>query len=401
MRNTNNLHLLLLCLILCLHSKCNVQGIGLGERYALTGPTFEFDSLRNINMDFIVSDFIKDSFVGYTLYDGFKCKSDDGGDTDITDNSGYLLSRLRTDLTPISIDGSGKRTVKVNLRIDSSMLVDSSIYNDKGDNRASVEFCLRMSVYNKDKDSEDSREVNFLENLVTLDLNLSGDITLDVQLAGADRVVQQAYQDIAAEAYLCDSEDNTVAFVEGQKRSQGQTVRICVGPNPDAISDGAYMKAIEDFTFYRDDITQVAVELNTGGVAANQLTVVSCQSGSIVCAFETLLNADFFKDGAGIVSGSGSAFLELGGNDKEQESVGRTRTRIRKLQAGEDYVTETADDLLAKRATKYQIKITLLPVVKMDFQEEVSSGATATQVLAAAAATTTALLFSVISLFYV
>jgi len=161
------------------------------------------------------------------------------------------------------------------------------------------------------------------------------------------------------------------------------------------------MKSIEDFTFYRDDITQVAVELNTGGVAANPLTVVSCQSGSIVCAFETLLNADFFEDGAGEVSGSGSAFLELGGNDKEQESVGRTRTRIRKLEAGEDYVTETADDLLAKRATKYQIKITLIPVVEMDLQEEVSSGATATQVLATAAATTTALLFSVISLLYV
>merc|ERR1719162_1314823 len=111
-------------------------------------------------MDFIVSDFIKDSFVGYTLYDGFKCKNDDGGDNDITENNGYLLSRLRTDLTPISSDGSGNRTMKINVSIDPNMLVDSSIYNDKGNNRASVEFCLRMSVYNKDRDSEDSREVN-------------------------------------------------------------------------------------------------------------------------------------------------------------------------------------------------------------------------------------------------
>jgi len=360
----------------------------------LSGPVFEFDSLRNINLDFTVSDFIKDSFVGYTLYDGFNCKSTDGGDNDITENNGYLLSRLRTDLTPISSDGSGNRTMKINVSIDPNMLVDSSIYNDKGNNRASVEFCLRMSVYNTDKDSPNAQEVNFLENLVILDINLSGDITLDVGVAGADRVVQQAYQDIAAEAYLCDSKDNTIAIKEGQERSQGQTVRICVGPNPDAISDGAYMKAIEDFTFYRGDTKQVAVELNTGGVAANPLTVVSCQSGSIVCAFETLLNADFFLDGAGVVTGSGSAFLELRGDDEEQGSVVRTRTR--KLQAGEDTITKTADELLAERATKYQIKITLIPVEKIDLKEGISSGATATQVLATT--TTTALLFSVIPL---
>jgi len=386
----------LLWLILCLYSKHNVQGVGLGEKFDLSGPVFEYDSLRKINMDFTVSDVVEDSMVGYTLYDGFNCKSTDGGDNDITENSGYLLSRLRTDLTPVG-DGSGKRTMKVNVSIDPTMLVDSGIYNDKGNNRASVEFCLRMSVYNTDKDSPNAQEVNFLENLVILDINLSGDITLDVDVAGADRVVQQAYEDIAAEAYLCDSNENIMMVEEGQKRSQGQTVRICVGPNLDAISNGAFIKAIEDFTFYRGDTEQVAVEKNTGGVAANTLTVVSCQSGSIVCAFETLLNADFFSGGAGVVSGSGSAFLKLRDNDEEQGSVvrTRTRTRARKLQAGEDAITKSADELLAERATKYQIKITLIPVERIDLKDQVpvSGGASATQVLAAI---TTALLFSVV-----
>merc|ERR1711988_820394 len=75
--------------------------VSLDTKFNLTGPFFEYESLRNINMDFLVSDIMDDSMVGYAFYDGLDCKDTNGGANDITDNDGYLKSRLRTDLIPV------------------------------------------------------------------------------------------------------------------------------------------------------------------------------------------------------------------------------------------------------------------------------------------------------------
>jgi len=371
--------LFLLSMLLCLHSKQNVlvQGfVALDQKFNVTGPFFEFDGLRNINMDFIVSDLMKDSMIGYTFYDGFKCKDTDGGDTDITENSGYLLSRLRTDLTPIG-DGSGERLIKVNANLDPSVMVDSPLYHKKSDKRGTIEYCLRFSIYSEDRDSPNAMEVNFLENIVTLDISLDGDFELDVKLAEGDAVVQQAYQDIATEGYLCDSDDNIMAVEEARAKSQGETVRICVSPTKESLALGAIIENIEEFTFYQGTTKQVAIEPNTGGVAAGPLTVISCQPGWTVCAFETLLNAKFFQE-PGVVTGEGYVFLGLG-NGEEGGSVARVRTRGRNLQY--DPYSKSADELLAERATGFRMDITIMPVEKLNLEDQVGYGSTATRVL--------------------
>ncbi|OEU20087.1 hypothetical protein FRACYDRAFT_268171, partial [Fragilariopsis cylindrus CCMP1102] len=247
-------------------------------------------------MDFVVSDYMDDSMVGYTLYDGLNCKE---SDNDITVNSGYLFSWLRTDLTPVG-DGSGERIMKVNAVLDPTQLASSGIYTANEDgSRATVDFCVRFSVYNVDKGNPNSMEVNYLENPITLDINLAGGITLDVELSRSDFVVQQVYQDIAVEAYMCDVEDNILTVEEGsQTRNQGQTVRICISPYSQTSIDGATIRSFEDFTFFRGDAEQVAILPDTGGVAADALTIISCIPGSSVCAFETLLSAS-----AGVVFG--------------------------------------------------------------------------------------------------
>lgn len=161
-----------------------------------------------------------------------------------------------------------------------------------------------------------------------------------------------------------------------------------MSPNQEAIADGAYIKALEEFTFYRGETTQAAIKPNTGGVPANPLTVISCQSGWTVCAFETLLNADFFQ-GAGFVVGEGSAFLGLGSSEDSAVRI-RTRTRGRNLQVDEG---KSADELLAERATNYKVSITVVPVEKVNLENQFSGGATVTRVMVT---TTTVLLFYVI-----
>merc|ERR1712183_776992 len=339
-------------------------------KFNLTGPAFEFDSLRNINMDFLVSDIMEDSMVGYSFYDGFNCKDTDGGANDITENDGYLLSRLRTDLVPIG-DGSGERTIKVNVNLDPEKIVDSGLYHEKegsNGNRASIEFCLRFSVYNADKADPNTMEVNFLENLVTLDINLMNDFSLDVNLAKADRVVQDAYMDTAVEAYICDSEDNVLTIEETKiEKNQGETVRICVSPTRRALDDGAKMRSLESFTFYIPDtsgattgniVEQVAIFPNTGGVPADPLTIVSCDPGTIVCAFETLLNANFFQTSSNAVFGEGSAYLMIGTSlDGEEDPIttGRRRRTKTNLQE-EEAVAMAATATATATATKMTVR---------------------------------------------
>jgi hypothetical protein len=365
-------HVILLCLLLCVLNSSNnsnlgikvgvVQAQGLGQRFNISGPVLEYASLE-FNMDFIVSDYMDDSMVGYTLYDGLDCKETNN---DITENYGYLLSRLRTDLTPIG-DGSGERIMKVNAVLDPNLLPASSIYNENEDgSRVTVDFCVRFSVYNVDKANPNSMEANYLENPVTLDINLSGGISIDLELSKSDFVVQQVYQDIAVEAYMCDNEDNILTIEEGSQTNQGQTVRVCISPYSETSSEGATIKSFEDFTFYRGDATQVAIFPDTDGAAADALTIISCLPGSTVCAFETLLNANFFQDGAGVVFGTGSAFLQFG-LDPVEEAVVRTRDRRNLQSVGT--TTKTANELLAERATKYSVEITVLPVEKMDFED--------------------------------
>merc|ERR1711971_154441 len=91
----------------------------------------------------------------------------------------------------------------------------------------------------------------------------------------------------------------------------------------------------------------------------------------------------------GFVVGEGSAFLGLGSSEDSAVRI-RTRTRGRNLQVDEG---KSADELLAERATKYKVSITVVPVEKVNLEDQFSGGATVTRVLVT---TTMVLLFSVI-----
>jgi len=335
-----------------------VQGQSLlKERYKISGPEFEYGELQ-FTMDFEVSDFVQDSMVEYTLYDGLNCK--DGGDNDITENEGYLVSRLRTDLTPVG-DGSGVRTVKVLSEIvPTGGIGNSPLYREDDDGNAVVEYCVRFSVYNMPKDQTYATETNYLEIPVKLVINLRAGFEIDASVSNSDVVLRQASQNTAVDAYICDSEDNIVPIMPTE---QGQTVRVCVSPTPPNLAVGALMRQLESFTFRRESpikIEQVAISPNTGGVPADELTVVSCRPGSTVCAFETLLTADFFIN-EGVVVGNGLTYLQLGPG---------TSAVSRRLEG-------TPNQILADKPTGFSVMIKLMEV-ESSYQVAATSGAAST-----------------------
>jgi len=326
----------------------------LQKRFSINGPENTYDDLQ-FNMDFEVSDYMNDSMIGYALYDGLNCK--DGGDNDITVNDGYLSSRVRTDNAPIG-DGSGSRTIKVQSEIVPPGIVESGIYRSDKDGNGVVEYCLRFSVYNMDKDDPNAFESNYIEMPIKLVIELNGGFSVNAAVSNVDTVLQEASEDIAVEAYICDNDENVVPIMP---RSQGQSVRVCVSPTTKNLAAGALMNQLEDFTFSREIpklIKQAAISPATGGVPSDRLTVVSCRPGSTVCAFETLLNANFFS-GEGTVTGQGKAFLQLGTGNS---------VAARRLQG-------TPNQELAAKPTSYSLVINLVPLDSLG-REALSSAPT-------------------------
>lgn len=362
------LQLLLLVLLACA-STVNGQNITmddiLEQRYNMSGPVFEYGNY-SFTLEFTVSDYTVDGAVEYRLYDGHNCKDgglgddvwnnetesfdDVEGDTDITESIDNPLNAvLRPDLSPLG-DGTGVRQMKLTLDLDAETLTNSTIYQD-GNTSGIVEFCVRFSVYNMAKNLPESEEVNFIEVPVRLTIGLTDDFEVQISSRDSDLVVQLAYEDNAVESYLCDNDANIVFF---DSASQGEEIRVCVTPTAETLEQGAFLRQIEEFTFSRDEFSQVAIAPETGGAPNDELTVVSCFPGATVCAFETLLNSDFFKGGVGIVFGTGTAYVQIG-----EDAVETSRRRQERFLQQEGGIS--ANDLLAARPTTFPLEVVVVP----------------------------------------
>jgi hypothetical protein len=317
------------------------RDLNLKDRFNIEIPIFNYESLQ-FELEYVVSDMMGDTFVAYRVFDGHLCQE---GNNDITEND-YLLSRLRPDLKPVG-DGDGFRTMKVTLNVDPVTIASSPIYEDSITS-ANVYFCVRFSVYNMDFLDPNALEVNFLETPVQLTIDLVDGFAIVAEVTNSALVLELAYEDSAVEAYICDSEANVL---EGDVKSQGESVRVCVVPNEETLAEGALLRYIEEFTFTREEHEQVAILPGTEGAPATELTVVSCEAGSVLCAFETLLGAEFFYGGVGIVHGTGTAFLQFG----EGEVVRR------RLQVGGDWGDKSPAEQLKERPTAFNFDIVALP----------------------------------------
>jgi len=288
----------------------------LQKRWDISDAEIEYNDFE-FTLNFEVSDIIENNMIGYTLFDGAGCG--DTGEKVISENADFISARSRTDNTPVG-DGTGTRIIKIVNQVDANKIKNASIFSKDESGNGVVEYCVRFGVWAWDKNDPSSFETNFRETVLKIVINLTAGLAVDTSLSKVETLFKNVQQGSEVEAYVCDSDANVVPI---EATMQGQTVRMCISPTQKTLNAGIFMRDLEQFTFRRSDpssVQQVAIAAGTGGQPANPLTVASCTPGAIVCAFETLLQADFFVS-EGKVMGIGSVFLQLGDDSSTERRL--------------------------------------------------------------------------------
>lgn len=283
-----------------------------------TDASFEYSSL-SFELGYTVSNFISNTqpageMAKFNIYDE-GCK-EDGTEVVASAVSGITAITANTaGMNAVFGDGlSMDRTVFVNITLDPEAIAQTDLYSEDTSGSqvtAEIRFCVRVGLHTK---GATPVEVNFLETLVTLNVDLTdgfeiGSITVEPR----DRLVRTANQVYLVIGYLCQPAPSVEPANLATAINQGTVVRVCVKPDAEAEADGIKMRSIDDFTWTRTAPTVVNQPAITGRntPAANQLTTLDCTPGSLVCSFETILFAAFYTS-PGAVLGSGVASMQFG-----------------------------------------------------------------------------------------
>ena len=301
----------------------------LAQTWNISEPTFTYSSL-SFDLDYVVSGFILDSMAGYSMWDT-GCK--EGGNT-VPSTELAVVKSLDPSWT--TQNANLQRTIALNITVNPSTISKAPIYKEgkNGANQtiANISFCVRFSL-DTPPSVTPTIEVNFLETLVTLNVDLTNGFSIgSINVAPKQKLTKTANQAYHVEGYQCDATDAQLTPTQiAATRNQGSVIRVCVRPDQTGRNDGIFMRSIDSFSFVRDTtVTQDAVV--NGAAASNGLTSLDCGAGYAICSFETILFAAFYTS-AGTVAGSGVASMQFGG------SARRLRNGGRDLQAGQAAAT--------------------------------------------------------------
>merc|ERR1711971_334385 len=173
---------------------------------------------------------------------------------------------------------------------------------------ASIVFCVRFGLNTL---GDSPVEVNFLESVVTLNIDLSAGFSIDdINVTPKDQLINTAATTYTVEGYMCQQGSDT-PVVDATALNQGSLITVCIKPDADGIADGIKMRAVDSFEWTRDAIAQVAIE--SGVAAGNLLTSFdeSACTGGDYCQFSSILFAAFYAT-EGQVSGNGVASMQFG-----------------------------------------------------------------------------------------
>ena len=321
----------------------------LAEKWSILEPAFNVAGL-DFTFDYPVSNFVDQNQAYYELYD-VNCK--EGGNIVSTGFTSSLVD-VTAGSTPaddvnFAVDG---KTARVNIAIDSGTItsepdVYSEITTVDGFTNANITFCVRFGL---DTLGNPPIGVNFLETIVTLNIDLSSGFSVDaIAVEPKDQIISTAIGSYALEGYICepgtDTEvpDTSIAF------TQGSLITVCVKPDVDGVADGIKMRTIDSFLWARDGTSQVAIE--SAVVVGNLLTIfddVACVGGDY-CQFSSILFAAFYAT-EGEVSGTGVASMQFG--------TGRRRRGLREGQEQEQTQTR-ALELEAAAISEFDIEISI------------------------------------------
>ena len=282
----------------------------LEEKWAIgDNPTFTYDSL-DFSLTFPITDFIVQGQAQYELYTS-GCKEEGtvlGAGSGITGDPLIDTANTVSEST-VTMD----EAATINMSVDPTTISgNADLYSEDttiGAVTAQVVFCVRFGLY------AGPEEVNFLETVITLDIDLSDGFQIgSIDVEPRDKLVRTAAQAYEVEGYVCTDEE--LPADPALIRNQGAQIRVCVRPDQEARDDGIYMRRIESFTWSRNDganpITQVAVE--DALPASNTLTDLFCAPGELVCNFVSILFASFYAT-PGEVTGAGVASMQFGGDN--------------------------------------------------------------------------------------
>jgi len=285
------------------------------DKWAVAEPAYTWTPENNMGeLDYDISTAMVDENANVVIYDG-ECGV--GGNVQ---TAGFL-----TTITGIGneTDGIGGenflvdgKTAEVDIVLDLPTLAESDLYAEDPNSetkRAAIIFCIRFSL---ETTTAPSLEVNFLENVITLNIDLQAGFTVDAfDVAPKEKIEATATQTYEVDAKRC---IGTGATAEDKKAdaakdvyNQGDLITVCVFPGAEALSDGLNMDSILDFTWYRSlpvYIEQPAIQASQKETAIGLTDFDGCEP--LVCVFSSILMAQYYAT-VGEVAGSGQATLQF------------------------------------------------------------------------------------------
>jgi hypothetical protein len=260
---------------------------------------------------FTVSDFIEaQSHVRYELYESEVCGKSEKDL--IPDNASYITTEVIEDSTTVG-GGFNSRVMTVSSKLDPQTIRESKAYVEQDDSNAAITFCVRFSLWSGPPSDPAATSVNHVDATVSLTVDLTDEFSIEGQtLEAKDQEVKTTDDEFFVDAFLCHEDGERIKdllpFV------QGEPLRICVQPTPQALEVGFRMRGIDKFTFEQGYTTQEAI-INQEE-AANGLTEIWCEPGVVQCMFESLLFAFFFQSDTSSVYGYGLATLQWGATEE-------------------------------------------------------------------------------------
>jgi hypothetical protein len=267
------------------------------------GPSTLFYFGTTLHLDFTLNAMVKEETVSFVLYSDYDCTQE------ITDND-YLVPEVIFDQDFVQ-NSTSVRPMRVQFTINQQLMKASPVWQERGDDQFFIFFCSKVSLYTGNVTDPGAVEISILETLSEIKVDLLGDFGVEVNVSPNNATAEEAKQAYFVEGFLCDDTLQKVSY--DRPRTQGSSLRVCVKPTDAALGDGLKMRAVDSFSFYRDQAggAQITQEALARGESANpSLTTLTCVRGTELCYFDTLLKAEFFS-GAGSVQGFGEAWLQV------------------------------------------------------------------------------------------
>jgi len=336
--------LLFSSLIASLATTAVVNGQTLAEKWQIGEPEYTWTAADNkIDLNYAVSTFITEANPSVEIFDG------DCGEGANPKTTGFTYALTGLEGTEIDVSGAftaDGRTSELDVTVDPQTLSsDPDLFTDNGDNSASIVFCIRYSL-----DAAGDLEVNFLENLITMNIDLSAGFSVEAfSVTPKDKIEQTATQTYNVDAKLCVGTGADANAIKADPPvdtvyNQGSLITVCVYPDTDAEGDGIVMNSIDSYSWKRQDpdvngvtppeINQNAIVGGAADPATGLTTFDSSCNGNAVCVFDTILFAQFYAT-EGSVSGEGIATLQFARRRLGSNSNGNQRKLQQADQASE------------------------------------------------------------------